>query len=124
MSVTPPCEISVKEILPAVRSIIATKLVKEKGLPLYEAAKKMGITPAAVANYMNKKRGNGVRELIQHDKKMMEMISDFVDKVYIGTNEDLSNYYCMLCSEGKKVLKRNGIDVPLCAYESSLMLKQ
>lgn len=123
MSITPPCEISVKEILPAVRSIIAAKLVREKGLPIYEAAKLMGVTPAAVKNYMDKKRGKMLRELIENDKRMMEMISDLVDKMYNNSISDLSIYYCVLCTEGKKVLKRNGIEVPNCLYETSVIVK-
>ncbi|AWR97791.1 transcriptional regulator [Acidianus sulfidivorans JP7] len=124
MSITPPCEISVKEILPAIRSIIANKLVKEKGLPIYEAAKLMGVTPAAVKNYTDKKRGNSSRELIENDKRIMDMISDLVEKIYSGSNLDLSTYYCLLCAEGKKALKRNGIEIPSCIYESTAVIKQ
>lgn len=120
MSITPPCEISVKEILPAVRSIIAMKLVKEKGLPIYEAAKLMGITPAAVKNYMDRKRGNTLREIIEKDEKMMDMITDLVDKIPSG-NINLATYYCLLCTEGKKVLKRNGMNIPNCLYESAII---
>ncbi|EZQ06814.1 transcriptional regulator [Candidatus Acidianus copahuensis] len=119
MSITPPCEISVKEILPAIRSIIATKLVKDRGMPIYRAAILMGVTPAAVANYMNGKRGNLVKDIIENDDEMMEMIDELVKK--IGSDENnLSSYYCILCSEGKKVLKRNGMDIPLCIYETSV----
>lgn len=122
MSITPPCEISVREILPAVRSIIAVKLVKEKGLPIYEAAKLMGITPAAVKNYMDRKRGNSLRDMIEKDKKMMDMIADLVDRLP-NNAVNLSTYYCLLCTEGKRVLKRNGINVPDCLYESSIAIK-
>nr|WP_216604170.1 transcriptional regulator [Acidianus sp. RZ1] len=119
VSITPPCEISVKEILPAIRSIIATKLVKDRGMPIYRAAILMGVTPAAVANYMNGKRGNLVKDIIENDDEMMEMIDELVKK--IGSDENnLSSYYCILCSEGKKVLKRNGMDIPLCIYETSV----
>ena len=124
MSLVPPCEYSVKELLPAMRSIIATKLVKDKGYPLYRAALLMGITPAAVANYMNGKRGTAVKSISEKDPRLMEMIGDLVDKISSsGGSTQLSSYYCILCAEGKKALKRNGISLPSCLYETNLMLK-
>ncbi|ABP95872.1 hypothetical protein HA72_1717 [Metallosphaera sedula] len=106
------------------RSIIATKLVKDKGYPLYRAALLMGITPAAVANYMNGKRGTAVKSIIEKDPRLMEMIGDLVDKISSsGGSTQLSSYYCILCAEGKKALKRNGISLPSCLYETNLMLK-
>lgn len=124
MSLVPPCEFSVKELLPAMRSIIATKLVKDKGYPLYRAAMVMGVTPAAVANYMNKRRGNAVRDIIERDPRLMEMISDLVDKMASPNGpKQLSTYYCILCAEGKRVLKKNGLDLPSCLYEANIILK-
>ncbi|WP_174629200.1 transcriptional regulator [Metallosphaera tengchongensis] len=124
MSLVPPCEFSVKELLPAMRSVIATKLVKDKGYPLYRAALVMGVTPAAVANYMNGKRGTAIKSMIEKDQRLMEMIGDLVDKMASsGSTNQLATYYCILCAEGKRVLKRNGISLPSCLYESNLMLK-
>ncbi len=54
MSLQLPCEFSVREILPAVRSIVAQKLIKERNLSEYKAANLMGLTPAAVSNYLKK----------------------------------------------------------------------
>lgn len=124
MSLAPPCEYSVKELLPAMRSIIATKLVKDKGYPLYRAAIMMGVTPAAIANYMNGKRGKAVKSIIEKDPRLMEMISDLVEKMSASPGStQLSSYYCILCAEGKKSLKRNGISLPSCLYETNVMLK-
>ncbi|QKR00948.1 transcriptional regulator [Metallosphaera tengchongensis] len=106
------------------RSVIATKLVKDKGYPLYRAALVMGVTPAAVANYMNGKRGTAIKSMIEKDQRLMEMIGDLVDKMASsGSTNQLATYYCILCAEGKRVLKRNGISLPSCLYESNLMLK-
>ncbi len=123
MSLTLPCEFSVKEILPALRSIIAEKLVTEKGMSIYKAANTMGITPAAVANYVNKRRGTGIRSLIEKDERLMGLVNDLVDRMVNSKVENLSTYYCILCSEGKRVLKKTGMEVPPCMYENYVMVK-
>ena len=51
-----PQEIEVWYIIPSIRKELA-KAYKEAGLSQSEIAKKMGLTPAAVSQYINKKRG-------------------------------------------------------------------
>jgi predicted transcriptional regulator len=123
MSITLPCEFSVKELLPAIRSIIAVKLVKEKGMPIYRASNLMGITPAAVANYMTKKRGVAIRDLIESDERVMSLINDLVDKLATNNADNLSSYYCILCSEGKRALKKKGFEIPACMYETTTVVR-
>ncbi|MCI2414918.1 MAG: transcriptional regulator [Candidatus Aramenus sp.] len=123
MSLTLPCEFSVKEILPALRSIIAEKLVTEKGMPIYRAANAMGLTPAAVANYVNKRRGTGIRGLIEKDERLMSMVNDLVDRLASNKVDNLSTYYCILCSEGKRALKKSGMEVLPCMYENYALIK-
>jgi uncharacterized protein len=51
-----PSEIESKSLIPAVRAILAKDLVKAKGLKEEEVAKLLGITQAAVSNYLRLKR--------------------------------------------------------------------
>jgi len=51
-----PQEIEVWYIIPSIRREFA-KAYKEIGLSQSEIAKRMGLTPAAVSQYLNKKRG-------------------------------------------------------------------
>ncbi|BFH74317.1 transcriptional regulator [Sulfurisphaera javensis] len=121
MQLTLPCEYSVKEILPAIRALIAEKLVEEKNLSIYKAADLMGLTPAAVENYLKKRRGTAVKELLKRDKEFMDYLEDFSEKVIKQKDSvSLSSYYCILCAEGKKVLNKNGYRLSHCIVESAL----
>lgn len=101
MSLQLPCEFSVREILPAVRSIVAQKLIKERNLSEYKAANLMGLTPAAVSNYLKSRRGSNLRSLLEKDEKFMDLVNEVMERI-LNSNSNLSVYYCILCSEGKK----------------------
>ena len=51
-----PCEKAVWYYLPQIRADLAIELVKT-GITQSQAAKKLGVTPAAVSQYIHKKRG-------------------------------------------------------------------
>jgi len=120
MQLVLPCEYSVKEILPAIRALVAEKLVQEKNLSIYKAADLMGLTPAAVENYLKKRRGTGVKELLKNDKEFMDFLDSFSNKVARREDSSLSSYYCILCTEGKKVLNKNGYKLSHCIVENNL----
>ena len=53
-----PSEIEQKSLIPAVRAILAKKLIKEYSLKEEDVAKDLGITQAAVSNYVRGTRGD------------------------------------------------------------------
>ena len=61
-----PFEIESKAIIPAIRAILALKLIEEYGMREDDVAKAVGITQAAVSNYVRCTRGN---------RKVMERLS-------------------------------------------------
>ncbi len=54
-----PCEQYVWNVIPAIRSELAICLVEVFELTQQETAKKLGLTPPAVCQYLSGKRGNG-----------------------------------------------------------------
>jgi uncharacterized protein len=75
-----PSEIESKSLIPAVRAILAKDLVKAKGLKEEEVAKLLGITQAAVSNYLRGTRGDS--ELISKltsFQEVMRMIGEIED---------------------------------------------
>ena len=52
-----PCEIVTWYVLPVIRQEIAMLLVKNHGVSQKEAASLLGVTDAAVSQYLSKKRG-------------------------------------------------------------------
>ncbi|HKY11136.1 MAG TPA: transcriptional regulator [Nitrososphaera sp.] len=72
-----PSEIEAKSLIPAVRAILAKKLIKEYSLKEEDVAKDLGITQAAVSNYVRGTRGD--TELIsklESVREIMRMIDD------------------------------------------------
>ena len=72
-----PSEIEAKSLIPAVRAILAKKLIKDYSLKEEDVAKVLGITQAAVSNYVRGTRGDV--ELItklESVREVMRMIDD------------------------------------------------
>lgn len=51
------CDTMVRNLLPPMRAEMVSRLVQKQGLSQSDAAKRIGVTRAAVSQYMNKKRG-------------------------------------------------------------------
>jgi predicted transcriptional regulator len=68
-----PSEIESKLLIPAVRAILSKELVIEKGLKEEEVARMLGITQAAVSNYLRGTRGDN--ELIAKLMSLTEIMS-------------------------------------------------
>ncbi|MCX6667314.1 MAG: transcriptional regulator, partial [Euryarchaeota archaeon] len=52
-----PCEYMMWNGLPVIRREIAEKMINNFGLSQKDAAEKLGVTPAAICQYLSKKRG-------------------------------------------------------------------
>jgi hypothetical protein len=53
------CDSMVRTLLPPMRAEMVSRLVQKQGLSQSDAAKKLGVTRAAVCQYMSIKRGAG-----------------------------------------------------------------
>jgi predicted transcriptional regulator len=51
------CDTMVRNLLPPLRAEMVSRLVQKQGLSQSDAAKRLGVTRAAVSQYMSKKRG-------------------------------------------------------------------
>jgi predicted transcriptional regulator len=68
-----PSEIESKLLIPAIRAILSREMVIEKGLKEEEVARMLGITQAAVSNYLRGTRGDN--ELIAKLMSLSEIMS-------------------------------------------------
>jgi len=66
------CELIARQYLPSMRAELVYRLVRERGVPQSRVAEWMGITRAAVSQYLNKKRGSGLGELSDDLDAMLE----------------------------------------------------
>ena len=115
-----PCELSVRDILPAIRAIMAQKMINERKITVYRASRLLGLTPAAVENYLKKKRGVSLHEYLVKDEKFVVLVDDVISKLLSSEDVNLAEYYCMLCNEGKKVLRKYGKEYPPCGMSLGL----
>jgi predicted transcriptional regulator len=72
-----PSEIESKSLIPAVRAILAKKLIREYSLKEEDVAKDLGITQAAVSNYVRGTRGDiELISKLESVREVMRMIDD------------------------------------------------
>jgi predicted transcriptional regulator len=120
-----PSEIESKLLIPAVRAILSKEMVIEKGLKEEEVARLLGITQAAVSNYLRGTRGDNVLiSKLMSLREVMSMIKEIGDD--LSTNRAytaktlskfiaLSNYmrYSLIICDAHHSLERN-IDEKVC----------
>jgi len=93
----PPCEVIVKELLPLLRACLANILIKEYGYSIYQASKVLGVTPAAVSNYLTARRSD--ERLITtflNDDKLYPLIKKYA-KELINNELEVGDVLCILC---------------------------
>lgn len=97
-----PCENVVWDVLPCLRSALARRL-KQKGMRQIDVAEMLGVSPAAVSQYLSHKRGCSDR--------VEEMASEEVDASAeaIMDGAPVTEELCRLC----RIMQRrvNGIEV-------------
>lgn len=120
-----PSEVESKLLIPAVRAILSKELVTEKGLKEEEVARMLGITQAAVSNYLRGTRGdNELISKLMSLSEIMSMIKEISDD--LSTNRAytaktlskfiaLCNYmrYSLIICDAHHSLERN-IDEKVC----------
>ena len=92
------CEYVAKYLIPAVRALVATELVKRYGLTQVEVAKRLHVSQPAINYYLNSKRGKLVIDLLKRDQEVMKLVSRIVEYVYSNEpNEYIQELMCELC---------------------------
>ena len=87
-----PCEYIVWHGLPLIRKEMAKSMINDLGLTEKEAANKIGVTPAAISQYLSGKRGNGHitnDDFISEIRKSVEAI--------IKDDDIIISEICRLC---------------------------
>jgi len=88
-----PCEYIVWYGLPILRKEIVKSMVNEFGLSQKEAADKMGVTPAAVSQYLSGKRAN----IHISDEIVCKEIYGSVERIIQRGDKILVPELCRLC---------------------------
>lgn len=102
----PHCIMMVKYVLPALRAKVAIELV-DRGYRIKDAAEILGLTQAAISQYIRSKRGKRGMKIIEKSKEAEGIINELVNDIILGraTIESEVNYLCKICS----ALRKEGI---------------
>jgi predicted transcriptional regulator len=101
-----PCEYMIWNGLPLIRKEIAESLMTNFGLSQKAAAEKLGITPAAVCQYVSHKRGNQTIK----DEELTKEITLSAQRILNDPNNTLMQETCRIC----KIFMAKGIFPPGC----------
>ena len=85
--------------LPVIRKEIAESMINDYGLSQKETAEKLGITPAAVCQYVSKKRGR----VEISDTSIRKEIKISAGAIITNGGEGVLNETCRIC----KILRRS-----------------
>ena len=114
----PPCEVIVRSVLPAFRSLIARNLVENYNFSQVAAAEKLGTTQASISHYLYSKRGEKMLKKLGDSPKIQEIVNDITEGIAsdnIGPIDAMLNF-CKLC----EALKSGNL-IPDLNKESTLL---
>lgn len=98
MDAKPPCELSVKYVLPAIRFIMAKKLIEEHGFTQTTVARALGTTQAAISHYMRSKRGWRWAERLMSIEEVKSLVEKSIEKIASSEKHKLDVLdICQLC---------------------------
>ena len=87
----------VQHILPALRLEITRQLVEIHGIRKGDAARKMGVTAAAVSQYLTGARGTSASTIINNSETMMSLLEEISEDIATGKSS-LDILLLKLCS--------------------------
>ncbi len=112
---TTPCEVASKRYVPAIRASVAIVLVREYGFSAYRAAKLLGLTPAAISNYLLGRRGGELVSVLLGREELRRMVFEIAERIAegnVGDTKTLQQLICNLCQELRKVTENDGSVCP------------
>jgi hypothetical protein len=94
----PACEYVSKEVLPAVRAIMAKRMMSDHNLTQTQVAAIMNTTQPAISQYKRELRGRRIRSL-KDDPEVISMIGEIVRRLVTGSlaREEAGREFCSLC---------------------------
>ena len=104
-SMSVPCEVAVKCVLPVVRAMIARELTDSYGLKQVDAAKLLRVSQPAISLYSRSIRGKAID--LADDGEIRRLVSHMTESLAKGhvPHRDLILMYCAIC----KAIRSKGL---------------
>jgi hypothetical protein len=94
------CDELVRKMLPSMRAEMVSRLVSGRGLSQSEAARRLGVTRAAISQYVSRKRGNS-------EGSFSTEINSIIDRWAFAVDTGESDItLCDVCDCAKKKFDR------------------
>ena len=95
----PPCELVVRSVLPAFRSLVAKRLIEKYRFSQVAAAEKLGTTQASISHYLYSKRGDKRVKQLEASSSVRAIVDEIARG--IATNRlspfNAMQHFCRLC---------------------------
>jgi predicted transcriptional regulator len=99
-----PCEIFVWYLLPGVRRELARHMIKDFKISQTKTAVKLGVTDAAISQYLSKKRG-----ALSFNEDLKKEIGISAERIVKGDDKTTVEELCRICN----VVKNSGLMIEL-----------
>lgn len=95
----PPCELVVRDVIPAFRTLVARQLIKNYHFSQMEVAKKLGITQATISYYLHSKRGKSGTEQLKSKPQVFSIANEMAERIAKDKYSliDATLEFCRLC---------------------------
>ncbi|KXA96723.1 hypothetical protein AKJ39_04225 [candidate division MSBL1 archaeon SCGC-AAA259J03] len=95
----PPCEVFVTKVLSAIRTVLVKDLIDRHDLSQKEVSEELGVTQAAVSQYLSSTRGDEKLEKKLRDSEIFGRIQNLSDKIAAGNSEKsrITEEFCEIC---------------------------
>jgi len=96
----PPCELVVRYVLPAFRSLVAKELVGKYHFSQKTAAEKLGTTQASVSYYLYSKRGNKRMKELESVASIRSVVGEVAKGIAAEKLAPMDSLvmFCQLCT--------------------------
>ena len=111
-----PCEVGVKTVIPAIRALLAIKLVEQHGMNEKQTAMLLGLSQSAISRYKTKNRGNILK--IDTDPEVQTLIDKMLNLLINGKKQELFtilDVFCETCS----VVRKKGTLCSMCQKKTT-----
>lgn len=103
MAVKFPCEMIGWIVLPSIRRELTVYLIKEKKISRKKVSEVLDLTPAALTQYVQGKRGKGIK-LTKKEKQLIHEMGDYLfDRK--KSKKDFIEKSCGIC----KIMRKKGV---------------
>ena len=94
----PLCEVVSQDVLPAVRALVAKKMVEEYGFSQKNAAEKLGTTQPAISQYISRLRGQKTKVFDDYPE-VLEKINELAEGIAKGevVSDQITLRFCEIC---------------------------